>query len=311
MVLKAAPKKRVTHHEKQRHGKHHAHDKHYRNTYWPYMPLAFIVGLGFLVNSLWPTLQSAVLGYATNTSANGLLLETNNERARHNLGELALNAQLSKAAQAKAHDMAARNYWSHITPDGNPPWTFIKASGYSYASAGENLAYGFEGSDSTVAGWMGSTPHRINMLNNSYKDVGFGIANVEDYQGSGPQTIVVAMYGTPLTEGHAAAASTIDPAQSAPQELLASQAGGPAVQASQEVSRIELLSSPNANWVILITVVVAGLAAAIFLFRHSIFWHRALVKGERFVVRHPFLDVSVIAIATLAVIFTRTAGNIF
>lgn len=307
MVLKEAPKKRVTHHEKRRQGKHHAHDKHYRNAYWPYLPLAFIVGLGFLVNSLWPTLQSAVLGYATNTSVNGLLIETNEERKQHELGELALSERLSKAAQAKAEDMASRDYWSHNTPDGNPPWNFIKAFGYSYASAGENLAYGFEGNDSTVAGWMGSTPHRINMLNGAYKDVGFGMANAENYQGTGEQTIIVALYGTPLESGQTAAAFTNDDANAnqtgSVQDVIA--------QPSQQVSRIELFTGPNAGWVILAITAAAALAAAIFLFRHSILWHRVLVKGERFIVRHPFLDVAVISVATIAVILTRNAGNIF
>lgn len=307
MVLKAAPKKRETHHQKQRHGKHHAHDKNYRNTYWPYLPLAIVVGIGFLANSLWPTFQSAVLGYATNTSVNGLLLETNKERQNHGLGELSLNSQLSQAATSKAQDMAERNYWSHVTPDGAQPWVFIKDAGYSYASAGENLAYGFEGSDSTVAGWMGSTPHRINMLNSGYKDVGFGMANVEDYQGTGQQTIVVAMYGTPLSDGHAAAAATSDSGVAGQATTFQDSAA----QASQQVSRIEVFTGPSATWLILATTIVAALAAAIFLFRHSLFWHRALVKGERFIVRHPLLDVTVVSVATIAVVLTRTAGNIF
>lgn len=306
MVLKAAPKKRETHHQKQRHGKHHAQDKNYRNTYWPYLPLALVVGIGFLANSLWPTFQSAVLGYATNTSTNGLLLETNKERLSHGLGELVLNSQLSSAAEAKAKDMASRNYWSHTTPEGNEPWSFIKNAGYSYASAGENLAYGFEGSDSTIAGWMGSTPHRINMLNSGYKDVGFGMANVDDYQGTGPQTIVVAMYGTPLSAGHATATATSDRGVAGQSTIYES-----ATPAAQQVSRIELFTGPSATWIIFTLIITAAFAAAIFLFRHSLFWHRALVKGERFIVRHPLLDVAVVSVATIAVVLTRTAGNIF
>lgn len=310
MVLKTVPKKREAHHEKQRHGRHHAHDKHYRNTYWPYLPLAFIVALGFLINNIWPTFQSAVLGYATNTTTSGLLLETNKERTQHGLGELAINAQLSQAAQAKAEDMVKRNYWAHVTPDGNPPWAFIKATGYDYSSAGENLAYGFEGSDSTVAGWMGSTPHRLNMLNSGYQNVGFGMANAENYQGSGPQTIVVAMYGTPLSAGETAAASTTESSISQITNPSLDKTAS-AVQGTQQVSRIELFAGPDSNWIIISILAVATLAAAIFLFRHSLFWHRALVKGEKFVIRHPFLDVTIVSVATFAVILTRSAGNIF
>jgi len=42
--------------------------------------------------------------------------------------------RLDSAAQAKANDMAARSYWSHNTPDGQTPWTFMTAAGYNINS---------------------------------------------------------------------------------------------------------------------------------------------------------------------------------
>lgn len=138
-----------------------------------------------------------VLSYATNVSRGGLLGSTNAARASNGLAALTLHAQLNNAAQAKANDMVVKDYWSHTSPDGRQPWDFITAAGYSYQMAGENLAYGSLTSQQTVDAWMNSAGHRANILNRGYTQVGFGFANSANYQGSGQQTVVVAMYAAP------------------------------------------------------------------------------------------------------------------
>lgn len=177
--------------------------------------MGLIVGLGVLVNTFWGTIQQHVLSYATNTSISGLLQETNEERNAGGLASLTLNSQLNQAAQAKANDMAARDYWSHNTPEGNPPWVFFDNAGYDYTAAGENLAYGFDNSTETVIGWMNSPGHKANIMHTAYQEVGFGMANSENYQGTGPETIVVAMYGAPKV------ASATAPAPSEPSQPTA------------------------------------------------------------------------------------------
>ncbi len=140
------------------------------------------------------------MAYATEMSSGGLLGATNAQRAQNgNLSALTINSKLSAAAQTKANDMVARNYWSHNTPDGKEPWTFMDAAGYEYQKAGENLAYGFATSSDAVVGWMNSPGHRANILDSAYREVGFGFANANDFVGTGNETIVVAMYGNPLT----------------------------------------------------------------------------------------------------------------
>lgn len=154
--------------------------------------------LGGLVGGLsYGTSPIRTLAYATNINHTGLLASTNQQRSANGLATLALNGQLNSAAQAKANDMAAKDYWSHTSPDGSQPWDFIIAAGYSYNNAGENLAYGALTSEQTVQAWMDSPGHRANILNTKFMQVGFGFANSANYQGSGPQTIVVAMYATP------------------------------------------------------------------------------------------------------------------
>ena len=159
--------------------------------------MAVIVTLGILLNTWIGSLNRTVLGYATNISVTGLLDGTNQQRNANGLGSLSLNNTLSQAAQAKAADMSANDYWSHNSPSGATPWTFIGATGYAYQTAGENLAYGFTTSSDTITGWMNSPGHKANILHTSFSEVGFGIIDIANYQGKGPQTLVVAMYALP------------------------------------------------------------------------------------------------------------------
>ncbi len=155
--------------------------------------------------------QSKVLAYATEMSRDGLLAGTNNARSANGLAPLNLNSQLNSSAQAKAQDMADKNYWAHVSPDGTQPWYFFDQAGYAYIRAGENLAYGFMTSQGAVDGWMNSPSHRANMLGDYY-DVGFGIVNAPDYQSSGQQTIVVAHYGAKASPPPAPAPAPAAPA---------------------------------------------------------------------------------------------------
>ena len=168
--------------------------------YLKLLPALLIFAASILVRSAPSvasiTKPSSVLGYATSISVGDLLAGTNSQRSANGVASLALNTKLINAAQAKANDMVARDYWSHTTPDGQQPWVFITQAGYSYRAAGENLAYGFATSSDTITGWMNSPPHKENLLKTTFNDVGFGIANSANYVGTGQQTVVVAMYGS-------------------------------------------------------------------------------------------------------------------
>lgn len=284
---------KVTPHHKKSRGAHHRQSKHYLKTYYPYLPLLLIVMVGLAVNIFWSA-RTEVLGATTNLTATSLLTDTNNERLRGHEDQLQLNAKLSAAAQSKANDMAAKNYWSHTSPDGRTPWKFIAASGYDYYTAGENLAYGFSNAENTVAGWMNSREHRDNVLNPDYTEVGFGIVPADNFMGHGRATIVVAMYAEPaITSGNAVLASTT--ATLAPH---------------RNVSRVQLLTQGQAPWSVTIVGLVGLLAAAWFLVRHFKIWKRVVVESEEFVVRHPVLDVLIITIAIAGFVLTRSAGFI-
>src|SRR5580700_8473836 len=175
MVLASKQTKTPSIHHRKRHGQHHKSTKDYNKTYLPYLPLILIVVLGIGINSFWSHSQHSVLGYATDMSVSELYTDTNAERSANGETALNLNSKLDAAAQAKADNMVALDYWSHDTPSGQPPWVFISNAGYDYVAAGENLAYGFDTSEDVLTAWMGSPEHRANILDSAYQDVGFGI----------------------------------------------------------------------------------------------------------------------------------------
>jgi|GEM_PF-581239 len=160
--------------------------------------------------------QFKVLGYATNITINDLYSLSNQERTNNGLAPLSLNTALDNAALAKANDMMTDDYWAHIAPDGTTPWFFITNAGYSYSVAGENLAKGFNTSIGVVDGWMASQTHRDNVLNSSYKDVGYAIVN-GTLSGS-ETTLVVAMYGLQSEPVVAATAPIETPVETQPQQ---------------------------------------------------------------------------------------------
>ena len=134
-----------------------------------------------------------------------IILLTNTERAQNNVGVLRENKNLNQAAQAKADDMAAKGYFSHVGPGGKEPWLWITAAGYRYRYAGENLAVRFVDSKDVLAGWMASPTHRANIVKPAYADVGVGIAQ-GIYKGE-PATFVVQYFGKPA--GQVLGAETI------------------------------------------------------------------------------------------------------
>ena len=297
-------------HHKKRSGTHHKQSQHYAKPYWPYLPLLLIVGLGLIFNNFWSNRAHDVLGDRTGMNTMALLTGTNAQRTHDHEAILHLNSRLNAAAQAKANDMAAHNYWSHDAPDGRTPWTFITAAHYSYQTAGENLAYGFADSTSVVTAWMNSAEHRANILDKNYQDVGFGVASSPNYQNSGPETIVVAMYAEPA----GVAAGTVSTSGSGSTVSFTVKHGAAAVAqptpTAVRVARVQDLPAGNASWSLLLVATVGVATFAWFVLRHALAWKRVVVHSEEFIIRHRFLDLVIVSVAALSFLLTRSAGFI-
>lgn len=270
--------------------------------------MLMIMVVGLAVNSLWAGYSHHVLGDSSDFSAATLLTDTNTQRSDAHEASLTLDSQLTTAAQAKANDMVTHNYWSHTSPSGQTPWSFITAAGYSYAVAGENLAYGFNNAADTVSGWMNSPEHRANILDTAYQNVGFGVASSPDYLGQGPATVVVAEYGarapavaniTFSVSGTGQAAGATSSSGTSPTELSA-----------QPVLRVQLLTGGQAAWSALVLSALAGASLAVIVIRHGRYWRRVFVKSEAYLAHHPFLDIALTTIAVCCFVLTRSSGII-
>jgi hypothetical protein len=98
-------------------------------------------------------------------------------------GPLAPTQSLTLAARHHSEDMARNNVFQHATVPGsayyNPttqstPWARMTAEGYSWNSAGENIAAGYSDGEAVYVGWWNSTGHRQNMYNSGLREIGNG-----------------------------------------------------------------------------------------------------------------------------------------
>ena len=137
-----------------------------------------------------------------------IIAEVNPIRESYGFLSLKVNKELTKAAEMKAQDMIDRDYFDHIGPEGETPWSFLSAADYDYVAAGENLAIDVGNTTSLVNAWLNSPSHAKNIFNGYFIDIGLGIAEGEL---DGRKTKVVVMFlGRERTENLAMASNISD-----------------------------------------------------------------------------------------------------
>ena len=108
----------------------------------------------------------------------------NSERRAHGLRPLRQGARLARVARRHSRDMVANRYFAHDSLSGAAFSARIARAGWMRGRngwfIGENLAWG-GGSRATpraiVKTWMGSAPHRRNVLQRRFRVVGIGVAS--------------------------------------------------------------------------------------------------------------------------------------
>ena len=107
----------------------------------------------------------------------------NEVRESHGESPLAQNTQLQSAAQGHSDDMAARDYFEHVTPAGETPLDRMRAAGYVPGDAGyavgENIAWGtlsLATPRAIVESWVHSPEHLANMLDASFTETAVGVS---------------------------------------------------------------------------------------------------------------------------------------
>lgn len=101
------------------------------------------------------------------------LAAVNGHRRDAGLGALSVNPRLARAARAHACDMARSGVRSHTGSDGSSVSDRIRAQGYRFCTAAENIAWRQAGLRQAVGSWWNSPPHRANILNRAVRQAGF------------------------------------------------------------------------------------------------------------------------------------------
>ena len=112
----------------------------------------------------------------TGSEAQEILRLVNEQRTQNGLAPLTLSDKLCELATLKAEDMVANGYFDHISPTYGTPFEMMKQFGVSYRSAGENIAAGQRTPEEVMNAWMNSSGHRANILNETYTELGVGVA---------------------------------------------------------------------------------------------------------------------------------------
>jgi uncharacterized protein YkwD len=126
-------------------------------------------------------LETAVAFPAQEEDLRGTFLKLiNAQREREGLGPLVLDPALSRAAQAHADDMTARQTVSFSTPEGRQVEDWTRAAGYVFQLVTEKLATTPDPPESMAADWAHwPDSNRKSLLNPDVRDLGIGIGEVK------------------------------------------------------------------------------------------------------------------------------------
>ncbi|MFP2929586.1 CAP domain-containing protein [Pyxidicoccus sp. 3LG] len=122
-------------------------------------------------NAAWATMEAQVLTLVNQRRADGA---TCGGVAKPPVPALTLDNRLRCAARKHSKDMGTNNFMSHTGSNGSTPWQRMNSAGYTYRSAGENVAAGYSTATAVVNGWMSSTGHCNNIMNASFTQLGVG-----------------------------------------------------------------------------------------------------------------------------------------
>jgi uncharacterized protein YkwD len=134
-----------------------------------------------------------------------LLAQVNAYRLDHGLGALRASPALTAAANAHSTQMGRLGYFSHDSANGTSfssrIATFYSPRGYRSWTVGENLLWASPdvGAARALRLWLGSPPHRANLLSPRWREVGLVAVHSRSapgVYGNAPTTIVTADFGT-------------------------------------------------------------------------------------------------------------------
>nr|WP_308124593.1 CAP domain-containing protein [Streptomyces sp. NEAU-YJ-81] len=102
-----------------------------------------------------------------------VLTLVNEEREKAGCAPVTADPKLAQLAEDFSEDMSLRQFFDHISPDGDSPWDRAESAGI-LDLGGENIARGQSDAQAVMDSWMNSSGHRANILNCSFKRLGVG-----------------------------------------------------------------------------------------------------------------------------------------
>jgi len=96
---------------------------------------------------------------------------------------LVWDARLAEAARARSEDMIARNYFSHVDPNGMTPDVYLTAAGIHWQAMAENIVIRsrVERGEAALMDEPRFQPdHRGTILNPQFTHIGIGIVKAPD-----------------------------------------------------------------------------------------------------------------------------------
>ena len=149
-----------------------------------------------------PVLGTSSLKFATNEAQpdlNQLLTMTNQSRAEIGADPLIVSEALTRVAQHRANDMSARNYFSHVSPEGK--YYFSQDPMFEGVYSCENLVIDSGLDEQTyMRHWLASSSHKDCLQHDTLGRVGYGIAPVihnHSRLNEGGSYIIVAIHAAP------------------------------------------------------------------------------------------------------------------
>jgi uncharacterized protein YkwD len=139
------------------------------------MLVPVIVGAALAVLAPAPTWAQAPTADALKQMEGQVFALVNQRRAEAGLAPFTRAADLDAAARRQSLDMAITGNFDHTGTDGSSPFDRIRAAGYNFTNAGENIAAGQDTAAGVMTTWMNSPGHRANILGADYKEIGISV----------------------------------------------------------------------------------------------------------------------------------------
>lgn len=118
-------------------------------------------------------------------------------RRRHGMRALSPSRPLRRAAVEKGRRVASCGQLTHA-PCGTDPRDELRATGFPFFLFGENIWTGPWGYSArgVVAGWLGSPPHRANLLRPGFRFFGAGLVHAPGFLGNPDGAVWVATFAS-------------------------------------------------------------------------------------------------------------------